>query len=81
MRKLVGLLVGIVTIVLLFPIGGTTGCADGTSGGRCESWSDSIPVRYPTDNGAVGMGIAVGAGVLVAMLVYLIAQRLFPAKG
>jgi hypothetical protein len=81
MRKLVAALVGIVTTVLLFPTGGTTGCADGTGGGTCESWSDSILVRYPGENGAVGMGVALGAGLVAAVLAYLIAQRLLPRKG
>jgi hypothetical protein len=75
MRRLIAAVVGIVTAALLFPTGGTTGCADGTGGGTCESWSDSILVRYPGENGAVGMGIALGAGVVAAVLIYLIAQR------
>ncbi len=81
MRKLAAALVGIVTIALLFPTGGTTGCADGTGGGTCESWSDSILVRYPGENGAIGMGIALGAGLLAAVLLYQIAQRFLPRKG
>ena len=80
MKKLVAVLAGIVTMALLFPTGGTTGCADGLAGEGCESWSDSILVRYPGENGAVGMGIAVVAGVVVAALVFLLAQRLFPSK-
>ena len=68
-------------MALLFPTGGTTGCADRTGRGRCDSWSDSILVRYPGENGAVGMGIAVVTGVVVAVLVFLLAQRLFPSKG
>ncbi len=31
-------------------------------------------MRYPGENGAVGMGIALGAGVVAAVLIYLIAQ-------
>jgi hypothetical protein len=80
MRRLAAALVGIVTAALLFPTGGASGCADGTGGGTCESWSDSILVRYPGENGAVGMGIAFGAGVAAAVLVYLIGQRLLPRK-
>ena len=80
MRKLVAGLVGIVTTALFFPTGGTTGCSDGSGGGGCESWSDSILVRYPGEDGAVGMGIALGAGVVAAVLIYLIAQHLLPRK-
>jgi len=81
MRKLAAALVGIVTTVLLFPTSGTTGCSDGAGGGRCESWSDSILVRYPGENGAAGMGIALGAGVVATVLFYLIAKRLLPSEG
>ena len=63
MAKVLALLVGIVTAALLFPIGGVTGCSDGTGGGRCVSWSDSVLVRYPGENGAIGMAIALGAGL------------------
>jgi hypothetical protein len=78
MRKLVAVLAGLVTAALLFPTSGTSGCAAGTGGG--ESWSNSILVRYPGENGAVGMGLALAAGVVVAVLVYLIAEKLLPRK-
>jgi hypothetical protein len=80
MRKLVAVLAGLVTAALLFPTSGTSGCAAGTGGGTCESWSNSILVRYPGENGAVGMGLALAAGVVVAVLVHLIAEKLLPGK-
>jgi hypothetical protein len=80
MSKLVAVLAGLVTTALLFPTGGTSACADGTGGGTCESWSDSILVRYPGENGAVGMGIALVAGVVLAVLVYLLAEKLLARK-
>jgi hypothetical protein len=80
MRKLVAALAGLVTTALLFPIGGTSGCAAGTDAGTCESWSDSIIVRYPGENGTVGMGVALAAGMVLAILVYLIAKKLLPRK-
>ncbi len=80
MSRFIAAVVGIVTTALLFPTGGASGCADGTGGGTCESWADSFLVRYPGENGAVGMGIALAAGVATAVLAYLVVQRLLPPK-
>jgi len=50
--------------------------SDGTAGGECESWSDCILVRYSGENGAVGMGIALAAGVAAALSVALMIRLL-----
>jgi len=78
MKKLVAALAGLATTALLFPTSGTSACSDGTGGGTCESWSNSILVRYPGENGAVGMGIALATGLALAVLVYLSLQKLLP---
>ena len=59
-----------------FPTGGGSGFSDGTAGGECESWSDCILVRYSGENGAVGMGIALAAGVAAALSVALMIRLL-----
>jgi hypothetical protein len=76
LKTAASILVGIVVAALLFPTGGGSGCSDGTAVGECESWSDSILVPYGGENGAVGMGIALAAGVAAALLVALMIRLL-----
>jgi ABC-type uncharacterized transport system permease subunit len=76
MRRVVAGLVGLVATLLLFPFGGVVQCSDGIEGGTCTSWSESILVRYSGGNGAVGMGIALTVGVVIALFVYFLSQRL-----
>ena len=80
MKTLVAVLAGIATTALLFPTRGVTGCPGGTGNGGCESWSESILVRYSGENGAVGMAIALAAGGAVAFVVYFLASRLGDRK-
>jgi hypothetical protein len=81
MAKVLAVLVGVVTAALLFPTGGVTGCSDGPTGGECVSWSESVLVRYPGENGAIGMAIAIVAGIAAALVVYFLAQRLIGQRG
>ena len=76
MKTAASILVGVVVTGLLFPTGGGSRCSDGTAGGECESWSDSILVRYSGENGAVGMGVALAAGVTTALFVALMIRML-----
>ena len=76
MKTAASILVGVVVAALLFPTGGGSGLSDGTAGGECESWSDCILVRYSGENGAVGMGIALAAGVAAALSVALMIRLL-----
>jgi hypothetical protein len=76
LAKVLAVLVGGVTAALLFPIGGVSGCPGGPTGDDCVSWSDSVLVRYPGENGAVGMAIALVAGIAAALLVYFLTHRL-----
>lgn len=68
--KLVAAVIGLFVMALFFPTGGTSQCADTTGGGKCESWSDSVLVRYSGENGAVGMVIALMAGIVAAGIVF-----------
>jgi hypothetical protein len=79
--KVLAALVGVVTAALLFPTGGVTGCSGGPTGRECISWSESVLVRYPGENGAVGMAIALVAGIAAALLVYFLAQWLARRRG
>ena len=76
LKPAASILVGVVVAALLFPTGGGSGFSDGTAGGECESWSDCILVRYSGENGAVGMGIALAAGVAAALSVALMIRLL-----
>jgi hypothetical protein len=76
MAKALAVLVGIVTTALLFPFGGTGQCTDTPAGGECIEWSDSILVRYMGENGAVGMLMALVAGIATALVVYFLVRRL-----
>ena len=66
------MLAGLVTAALLFPTGGVTGCAGGRDGGDCTSFSTSVLVNYPGENGAIGMVIALAAGLAVGFAVYFL---------
>lgn len=79
--KLSASLLGLITLVLLFPIGGTTQCTEYETGGECISWSDSILMRYEGDNGTVGMGVALAAAVLVWLVVYFVGRSLYKPAG
>ena len=81
MKRIFSTVVGIIVAALLFPTGGGSGCGDTTSGGECESWSDSVLVRYSGENGAVGMGIALAAGLAAALLVYLLVRLMSTRSG
>ena len=81
MRRATSILVGVIVAALLFPTGGGSGCGDTTTGGECESWSDSVLVRYSGENGAVGMGIALATGLAAALLVYLLIRLLSARSG
>jgi hypothetical protein len=76
MTKLVAGIAGLVTAALLFPTGGVTGCPGGGYDADCVSYSKSVLVRYPGENGAIGMGVAIAAGLAVVLLVYFVAERL-----
>ncbi len=67
----VAVLIGLVTMALFFPTGGVSGCPGGGDG-DCEDYATSILVRYPGENDAIGIGIAVGAGTAAGVLVYFV---------
>ena len=73
--KMLSGVVGLIVMALLFPHGGVTGCPGGTQG-RCISHSVSMLVRYPGDNGAVGMIIALVAAIVAALVTYYVVRRL-----
>lgn len=68
MRALLALMIGAATTALLFPTHSVTGC-----NGDCETRNISVLVEYPGENGAIGMGVAVAAGLLVGAVVFYIA--------
>ena len=68
---LASITLGLVTAAVLFPTHGVAGCASGSDGGDCESYSVSVLVRYEGDNGAVGMATSVAVGIAVGGLTYL----------
>jgi tetrahydromethanopterin S-methyltransferase subunit F len=68
--KIVSVAIGLVVMALLFPTGGMSQCEVTTGGGECLSWSDSVLVRYSGENGAVGMAIALVAGIVTAGIVF-----------
>jgi hypothetical protein len=80
MKTPIAVLAGITTTALLFPTRGETGCPGGNGHGGCESWSESLLLRYRGENGAVGMAIALAAGGEVAFVVYFLAGRLGDRK-
>jgi nucleoside permease NupC len=73
-KKLAAVLLGIVVAALLFPTGSVTGCPEGAE--DCESRSTSVLVDYAGENGAIGMAIAIGVGIVVALVAYAILTRL-----
>jgi hypothetical protein len=81
MRMLVAGMVGLASTALLFPTSGVTGCSSGPEGGECTSWSESVLVRYPGENGAIGMGIAVIVGFSATLLVYFLLGRMVRSRG
>ena len=65
MKALVVGIAGLGTAALLFPTHSVTGC-----NGDCETRNISVLVEYPGENGAIGMGIALVLGFLVAVCVF-----------
>ncbi len=80
MNLLIAAGAGMAATMLLFPTRGVTGCPDGSQGGDCSSWEVSILVRYPGENGAVGMGIAVATGLATGLIVYFLLHRMFTRR-
>jgi hypothetical protein len=76
MKKIIAVLVGLVMTAVLFPTGSVSGCPAGAGEG-CKARSTSLLVDYSGENGAVGMGIAILAGIAVGLLVYYLLARPF----
>ena len=72
--RLLAVAAGVLTGVLLFPYENMGQCTESGTGGECTDWSQSILVRYSGDNALVGVAVALGVAVWVAILVYLIAR-------
>ncbi len=65
MKALVAWIAGLGTSALLFPTHSVTGC-----NGDCETRNISVLVEYAGENGAIGIGIALAVGLLVAACVF-----------
>lgn len=70
LRVLAGIICGVGVTLLLFPFGGTTGCADGTHDSYCKSWIDTMLFQYEGENSAPWMLVALAAGFVVGPGVY-----------
>ena len=80
-RKLIAIVVGIVTTLLLFPFSGGGGCGGGARVRLCEDWSVSaIGVRYYGENAVYGMAIAMGVGIATGFVVYLLVRLVWPPR-
>jgi hypothetical protein len=74
LKKIAAVLLGLVTMVVLFPTGSVSGCPGGADE-DCETRSTSLLVDYAGDNGAIGMLIAFAVGIAVATVTYLLLNR------